>query len=78
MGFSGQEYQSGLSCLPPGFLPGPGTEPVSLRSSALVGEFFTTSVIWESPTYIHYQMENITSAKLLYSKGSSAWCSVMT
>ena len=29
MGFSGQEYWSGLPCPPPGDLPNPGTEPVS-------------------------------------------------
>ena len=30
MGFSRQEYQSGLSFPPPGYLPDPGMEPVSL------------------------------------------------
>ena len=29
MGFSRQEYWSGLPCLPPGDLPDPGTEPAS-------------------------------------------------
>ena len=29
MGFSRQEYWSGLSCPPPGDLPDPGTEPAS-------------------------------------------------
>ena len=29
MGFSRQEYSSGLSCPPPGDLPNPGIEPVS-------------------------------------------------
>ena len=29
MGFSRQEYQSGLPCLPPGDLPDPGIEPMS-------------------------------------------------
>ena len=29
MGFSRQEYWSGLSCLPPGDLPDPGIEPMS-------------------------------------------------
>ena len=28
MGFSRQEYRSGLPCSPPGALPDPGTEPV--------------------------------------------------
>ena len=29
MAFPRQEYWSGLPCLPPGYLPDPGTEPVS-------------------------------------------------
>ena len=44
MGLPRQEYRSGLSCPPPGDLPNPGTEPVSLMSPALAGGFFTTSV----------------------------------
>ena len=47
--FSGQEYWSGLPCLPPGNLPDPGIEPVSLTSSALAGGFFTISATWEDP-----------------------------
>ena len=42
MGFSKQEYWSGLPCPSPGDLPGPGIEPVSLISPALAGRFFTT------------------------------------
>ena len=33
MGFSRQEYWSGLPCPPPGDLPDPGIKPVSLRST---------------------------------------------
>ena len=47
MGFSRREYWSGLSWPPPGDLPDPGTEPVSLTSPALAGGFFTTSATWE-------------------------------
>ena len=47
MGFSRQEYWSGLSCPPPGDLSHPGIEPMSLRSPALAGRFFTTSATWE-------------------------------
>ena len=43
MGFSRQEYWSGLPFPPPGGLPDLGMEPTSLRSSALAGGFFTTS-----------------------------------
>ena len=35
MGFSRQEYGSGLPCLPPGDLPDPEIEPLSLTSPAL-------------------------------------------
>ena len=45
MGFSRQEYWSGLPFLPPGDLPDPGIEPIS---PALAGRFFTTSAIWEA------------------------------
>jgi len=39
MGFSRQEYWSGLPFPPPGDLPDPGMEPRSLKSPALAGEF---------------------------------------
>ena len=47
MGFSRQEYQSGLPFPSPGDLPNPGIKPTSLMSPALAGRFFTTSTIWE-------------------------------
>ena len=43
MGFTRQEYWSGLPLSPSGDLPDPGIEPVSLTSPASVGGFFTTS-----------------------------------
>ena len=49
MGFSRQEDWSGLPSPPPGDLPHPGMESVSLRSPALAGRFFTTSSHLESP-----------------------------
>ena len=42
MGFSQQEYWSGLPFPPPGDLPNPGIEPALLVSPTLAGEFFTT------------------------------------
>ena len=42
MGFSKQEYWSGLPLPLPGGLPDPGIKPVSLASPALVSGFFTT------------------------------------
>ena len=41
MGFSRQEYWSGLPCPPPGDLPTPGIEPTPPQSPALAGGFFT-------------------------------------
>ena len=48
VGFSRQEYRSGLLCPSPGDLPHPGVEPLSLMYPALAGWFFTTSAIWEA------------------------------
>ena len=51
MGFSRQEYWSGLpppGDLPPGDLPNPGIETESLTSAALASGFFTTSTTWEA------------------------------
>ena len=47
MGFSRQEYRSGLPCPPPGDLPDPGIKPTSLMSPALASGFFTTSATWK-------------------------------
>ena len=49
VGFSRQENWSGLPLPPPGDLPDPGIEPVSLAALALAGGFFTTSTTWETP-----------------------------
>ena len=46
IGLSRQEYWSGLP--PPGDLPNQGIQPRSLRSPALIGRFFTTSITWEA------------------------------
>ena len=52
MGFSRQEYWSGLPLPPPGDLPDPGIELAFLMSPALAGGFVTTSATWEAPTKI--------------------------
>jgi len=44
MGFSRQEYWSGLPFPSPGDLPGPGIKPAS---PALAGRFFTTEPLWK-------------------------------
>ena len=50
LGFSRQEYWSGLPCPSPGDLPNPGIEAGSLVSLALAGRFFTTSATWQAHT----------------------------
>jgi len=47
MGFSRQEYWSGWPCPPPGDLPHPGIEPLSLMSPASADRFFSSSTTWE-------------------------------
>ena len=49
MGFSRQEYWSGLPCPPPGDLPDLGIERLSLMSPAPAGGFFIISATWEAP-----------------------------
>ena len=51
MGFSRQEYWSGLPFPPPGDFPNPGIESVSLMSPALAGRFFTTGATWGAEDY---------------------------
>ena len=41
-------HQAPLPCPPPGNLPDPGIEFMSLMSPALAGGFFTTSTTWEA------------------------------
>ena len=48
IGFSRQEYWSGLPCPPTGDLPDSGIKPVSLISPALAGRVFTTSATCEA------------------------------
>ena len=48
VGFSRQEYWSGLPCPPPEDPSDPGIEPMSLTSPALAGVFFTSSTTWEA------------------------------
>ena len=48
MGFSRQEYWSGLPCPPPGNLPNPEITPTSLKPPTLAGRFFTSSSTWEA------------------------------
>ena len=58
MGFSRQEYWSGLPFPPPGDRPDPGIEPTSLMSPALAGRFFTTSTTWEASLFSSVQFSH--------------------
>ena len=53
MGFSRQEYWSGLPFSYPGNLPDPGIEPMSPASSALAGGSFTTVSPGKPKLHIH-------------------------
>ena len=49
MGFSRQEYWSGLWFPSPGDLPNPGIEPGSLVSPALLADFLYTDSLGKPP-----------------------------
>ena len=48
MEFSRQDYWSGLPCPSPGDLPNSEIAPMSLKSPALAGKFFTASATWKA------------------------------
>ena len=52
MGFSRQEYWSGLPCPPPGDLPDSGIEPESPMPPAWAGGRLTTCATWEAQMFI--------------------------
>ena len=56
MGFSRQEYQSGLAFPPLGDSPDPGIKPESLASLALAGWFSTTVWAWKPRMSIYYPL----------------------
>ena len=72
LGFSRQEYWSGLPFSSPRDIPDPGIEPVSLISLALAGRFFTTSATWEAP--ILHQV-HVRSHSVIYSMLCEFVCS---
>ena len=59
MGFSRQEYWSGLPFPSPGDLPNLGIEHTFLTSPALADRFFTTSATWKT-----YNCHHLTSVTL--------------
>ena len=81
MGFSRQEYWSELPFPPPGGLPNPGTEPMSLTSPALAGRFFTLALLGkpiqtytEIHTHICVYIHVCTAELLCYIPESTQHC----
>ena len=66
IGFSRQEYWSGLPCPPPGDLPDPGIQLESLMSPPMAGRFFPSS---EPKTVKEKVVENVLSAQVCHSPG---------
>ena len=62
MGFSREEYWSGLPCPPPGDLPDLGIKP---RSPVLAGRFFTAEPPGKSQSLLHYCFIFINALSLL-------------
>ena len=59
MGFSRQEYWSGLPCPPPRDLPDPGIEPTSLMPPALAGRFLPLAPP-KKPIQVHIEKNFLT------------------
>ena len=57
VGFSRQEYWSGLPCPPPGDLPDSGIEPMSVTSPTLIGGF-STNASWEALVCVYSPINN--------------------
>ena len=87
MGFSGQEYWSGLPLPSPGDLPEPRIEPVSLISPALAGRFFTVWATREAPQKLvgegkgwpwgHLAIMPLSAFAHLWNKNSYHFCSLV-
>ena len=67
MGFSRQEYGSGLPFPPPGIFLTQGSNPPSPASPALAGGFFTTSTTWDASSSKH------SSCNLQRRQGHESW-----
>ena len=69
VGFSRQEYWSGLPCPAPGYIPDPGVEPASLMLPALQADSLPTEP-WGKPmhayTCIYMQTQSLQSSLTFY------------
>ena len=71
VGFSRQEYWSGLPFPPAGRLPHPGIEPSSPVSPALAGRFFTTSTTWGALSTSPCRPNAFGSGRCVWAEGAS-------
>ena len=62
VGFSRQEYWSGLPFPSPGDFPYPGIEPGSRTSPALAGGFFNTRTTWEAIFKFNLMSNSVTQS----------------
>ena len=80
VGFSRQEYWSELPCPPPGDLPNPGSQHMTLTSTCTAGRFFTTRTTWEAQNSIVEIVHNLGSSwpSVFHGQSESVSCSVMS
>ena len=65
VGFSREEYWSGLPCTPLGDLPDPGIKPTSLMSPALADGFFTIIATWDSLAFCLFLKDGFFGERVL-------------
>ena len=73
VGFSRQQYWTGLPRPPPGCLPDPGVEPASLTAPAMAGRFFTTRATFAIKRIRgrRHTSEGILDERLMFTHGAS-------
>ena len=75
LGFSRQEYWSGLPCIPPGYLPDPGIEPGS-PVSCIVGGFFTTEPPGKPSDGMKVKVKSLSRVRLFATPWTVAYSSI--
>ena len=73
MGFSRQEYWSGLPCPPPGDLPDPGIEPMSLTSTCTGRQVLYHCGHLGSPFSTIQVEKSFTQSELEQGLGTGSW-----
>ena len=77
MGFSRQEYWSGLPFPTPGDLPSLGMEPELLAYPALTGRFCTISAAWEAPKKAKGTADRVFKVFQRAHSSQAAWLSIL-